>query len=146
MSFLIQDDELLKKYNGIQEKVKSSIKKKFDSELVDNEKYLKAEIKSNNGNISINFWSNKIPKEGSQFIYLSVILIDSVFTTGKHYYPQVVLEECKYVVKEKKMPVYINEYTDDIEFCSCDIDREENSDEENSNEESSDEENSNEEH
>ena len=121
-------------------KLKVVSKKKYDSELVYNEKYLKAEIKSNNGNISINFWSNKIPKEGSQFIYLSVILIDSVFTTGKHYYPQVVLEECKYVVKEKKMPVYINEYTDDIEFCSYDVDREENS-----NKESSDEENSNEE-
>ena len=67
-------------------------------------------------------------------------MIDSVITTRKHYYPQVALEECKYVVKEKKMPVYINEYTDDIEFCSYDVDREENS-----NEESSDEENSNEE-
>ena len=72
-------------------------------------------------------------------------MIDSVFTTRKHYYPQAVLEEYKYVVKERKMPVYINEYTDDIEFCSYDIDREKNSDEENSNEESSDEENSNEE-
>ena len=34
------------------------------------------------------------------FIYLSVILIDSVFTTGKNYYPQVFLEECKYTIKE----------------------------------------------
>ena len=43
-------------------------------------------------------------KEGSQFIYLSVILIDCLFRTGKHYYPQVFLEEGKYVAKEKKMP------------------------------------------
>ena len=41
-----------------------------------------------------------MPKEGLQFIYLSVILIDSVFTTGKNYYPQVFLEECKYAIKE----------------------------------------------
>ena len=40
-------------------------------------------------------------KEGLQFIYLSVILIDSVFTTGKNYYPQVYLEECKYAITEK---------------------------------------------
>ena len=36
----------------------------------------------------------KIPKEGNQLICLSVILIDSVFRTGKNHYPQVFLE-CK---------------------------------------------------
>ena len=34
--------------------------------------------------------------------FLSVMLIDSIFKTGKNYYPEVFLEECKYVVKEKK--------------------------------------------
>ena len=76
-----------------------------------------------------------MPKEGSQFIYLSVILVDSDFRTGKNYYPRVFLEECKYVVKEKKMPEYI---TDDIEISSDDSDIED-SDEENSNEKNSDE-------
>ena len=47
-----------------------------------------------------NFQNNKIPKKGFQFICLSVILIDSVFRTGKNYYPQVFVEERKYVVKE----------------------------------------------
>ena len=42
-------------------------------------------------------------------------MIDSVFRTGENYYPQVVLEECKYVVKEKKMADHIN---DDIEISS----------------------------
>ena len=40
-------------------------------------------------------------------------MIDSVFRTGKNCYPQVFLEECKYVFKEKKIPKYI---IDDIEF------------------------------
>ena len=57
-----------------------------------------------------------------------MILIDSVYKTGKNYYPQAILEECKYVVKEKKMPEYI---TDDIKIFSDDSD-EENSDKENS--------------
>ena len=43
-----------------------------------------------------------MPKEGSHCICLSVILIDSVFEMGKNYYPQVLLEECKYIVKEKR--------------------------------------------
>ena len=68
-------------------KKKYIIKKEFDSEPVYNEKYLKAKIKSYNGKINTNFHNNKIPREGSQFICLSVILIDSVFRTGKNYYP-----------------------------------------------------------
>ena len=102
ISFLIKDDELLEKYNEIWEKAKNCLKKEFHSEPVYNEKYLKAKMKSYNGKIDTNFHNNRIPKEGSQFIFLLVILIDYVFRTGKNYYPQVFLEECKYVVKEKK--------------------------------------------
>ena len=35
------------------------------------------------------FHNNKILKEGSQCIWLSVILIDSVYRKYKNYYPQV---------------------------------------------------------
>ena len=59
-----------------------------------------------------------------------VFLIDSVFRTGKNYYPQVFFKECKYLIKEKKMPEYL---TDNIQISS-DSDRKD-SDEENSNEE-----------
>ena len=59
-------------------------------------------------------------------------MIDSVFRTGNDYYRQVFLEECKNVVKEKKIPKYII----DIIEISSDSDRgdsdEENSDKENS--------------
>ena len=58
-------------------------------------------------------------------ICLSVILINYVFNTGKNYYPQVFLEEYKYIVKEKKIPKYIINDTEVFDF-----DRE-NSDEEN---------------
>ena len=93
MSFLIKDNELLEKYNEILEKVKDSIKKEFHSEPVCNEKYLRAKIKSHNGKINTNFHNNKVPKEGSQFMCLLVILINSVFRTGKNYCLQVFLEE-----------------------------------------------------
>ena len=75
-SFLIKDDELLKKYNKIWKKVKNSLKKEYDSEPVYNEKYLKAKVKSYNEKINTNFHENKIPNKGSHFIYLSVSLID----------------------------------------------------------------------
>ena len=79
MSYLIKDDESLEKYNEIWEKVKSSIKKEFDSEPVYNEQYLKTKIKSYKVKINTNFHNNKIPKEGSQSICLLVILNDSFF-------------------------------------------------------------------
>ena len=59
--------------------------KRILSEPVYNEKYLKAKIKSYNSKISANFHDNKIPKEGSQFICLSVIFIDFVLRSGKNY-------------------------------------------------------------
>ena len=79
MSYLIKDDESLEKYNEIWKKVKSSIKKEFDSEPVYNEQYLKTKIKSYKVKINTNFHNNKIPKEGSQCICLLVILNDSFF-------------------------------------------------------------------
>ena len=110
MSFLIEDDELLEKYNKIWEKVSDNINKEFDSEPVYNEKYLKTKIKSYKGKININFYNKKIPKECSHCNCLSVILINSISETGKNYYPQVFLEECN-MLSKKKMPEYI---TDDI--------------------------------
>ena len=50
-----------------------------------------------------------------------VVLIDSVFRAGKNYYPREFLEECKYVIKEKKMPKYI---TKGIELSSDESDKE----------------------
>ena len=79
MSFLIKDD----KNNEIWEKFYNSIKKEFESEPAYNKKYLKTEIKSYQGKINTNFHSDKIRKQCSQCICLSVIFIDSVYSTGK---------------------------------------------------------------
>ena len=119
--------------------VSKSIKKEIDSKPVFDAKYLKTKIESYNGKINTILHSNQVPKKDSQCICLSVILIDSGFRTGINYYLQVFLEECKYMVQESKVLMYI---IDDIELPS-DYDRE-NSDEQNSDEENSDEENSDE--
>ena len=80
MSFFIKDE----KYNEIAEKVYNSIKKQFESEPAYNEKYLKTEIEPYQGKINTNLHSDKIQKQGSQYICLSVIFIDSVHRTGKN--------------------------------------------------------------
>ena len=89
ISFLIRKFSIAKKYNEIWDKVSKVIKKAFDSEPVYKYKYLKAKIKSYEGKINTNFNGNKVPKEGSQYICLLVIMIDFDLRTGKSYYPQV---------------------------------------------------------
>ena len=46
-------------------------------------------------------------------------MLDTVVKVGKKYYPQVFLEECKYVKRKNKMFNYIN---DDMEINSSDED------------------------
>ena len=48
-------------------------------------------------------------------------MIDSVCEIGKSYYPQVLLEECKYIVKEREKSNYISH---ELEMCSDDSDKE----------------------
>ena len=115
ISFLLKDNELLEKYNETWKKVSNAIKKRFDSNSVYIKKYLRTKIKSYKGKINTNFHNNKIPKEGSQYICLSVILLDSILKTDKKQYPQVFLKECKYVIKETKIYNYI---TNDLEISS----------------------------
>ena len=57
--------------------------------------------------INTDFHGNKMPKKSSEYICLSVILLDYVFTTIRNYYPQVFLEKCKYVIKEKIIVYYL---------------------------------------
>ena len=97
LSFLIKDNELPEKYNEVQ----NSIKIEFDSEPVYNGKYLKTKIKSYEGKINTNFHTDKIPKEGPQCICLSIILIRSVFRTGKNYYPQVFQKNVNMLLNKK---------------------------------------------
>ena len=49
-------------------------------------------------------------------------MLDSVVKLGKKYYPQVFLEECKYIKRKNNMFNYIN---DDLEMTSSDDDDDE---------------------
>ena len=62
-----------------------------------------------------------------------MILIDPVFRAGENYYLQVILEECKYIIKDKKQSIK-KFITNNIEISSDDSD-EENFYKENSNKE-----------
>ena len=101
MSILIEDDELFG------DKIRNSIKKEFEDESVCTQKYLKTKIKSYKGKIITNVHDNGTHIEDSHCISLSVTTFDSVFIMDKSYYPHLLLEECKYFVKEEKISRYI---------------------------------------
>ena len=104
MSFKISDKQLLKKYNQAWKKAKSLLNTKFDSKPVygDNDKYIKTKIKIYAGSMITNFQSKKMPKEKAPCKCLSIIMLDSVIKAKKKYYPQTLLEECKYEPKKDK--------------------------------------------
>ena len=58
-----------------------------------------------------------MPKENASYECLSLIMLDSVMKVGKKYYPQTLLEECKYEIKKNKMENLIN---DDLDINSSD--------------------------
>ena len=57
--FLIKNDELTEKYNENWNKIAKVIKKGFDSQLVYNNKYIKAKLKSYEVKINTNFNDDK---------------------------------------------------------------------------------------
>ena len=70
--FLIENDDVLEKYNTILDKVSADIKKEFDSEPVYNKNFLKTKIKCYGDKI-IDFYDKEIPKVDSNLTCLSVI-------------------------------------------------------------------------
>ena len=64
-------------------------------------KILKIKIRSC-GDKPADIHDKKVPKVGSNYTFLTVLLLDSVLKKDKNYYPQV-LREWKYTEKEKKL-------------------------------------------
>ena len=63
-----------------------------------------------NGITIANFQGKKMPKEKAPCKSLSIIMLDSVIKAKKKYYPQTLLEECKYEPKKIKMENLIDDY------------------------------------
>ena len=66
-------------------------------------------IKLYGDKINTNFQGRKLPKENASYECLSLITIDSVIRVNKKYYPQTLLEECKYETKNNKIENLIND-------------------------------------
>ena len=99
MSFKIIGNKVLKNYFKIYERVSSLLHIEFHSEPIygNNHQYIKTKVKSYGDKVNTNFQDNKILKENASYKGLSLVILDSVTRVNKDYYPQTLLEECKYV-------------------------------------------------
>ena len=100
-------------------KITGLIGKKFDSEPVygDNDKYIKTRTKLYGDKINTNFQGKKVPKENATYKRPLLIMLDSVIRVSKKYYPQTLLEDCKYEIKKNKIE---NLVSDDLDSSSSD--------------------------
>ena len=93
----------------------------FESKPVygDHDKYIKTKIKADAGSMITNFHNKKLPKEKAPCNCFPIIMLDSVIKANKKYYPQMFLEECKYVQGKIKNENYID---DDFKKSESDSD------------------------
>ena len=99
MYFVIEDDDLLEKYNTIQDKVSTNIKKEFDSEPIYNKTFLKTKMKFH-GDEATDFYDKEISKADSNHTCFAVISLHSALKKDESYYPQAFLKEGKYFNKK----------------------------------------------
>ena len=69
---MIEDDDLLEKYNTVWDKVSADIKKEFNSKPGYNKEFFKTKIKSHGDEVT-DFYDKQIPKVDSDHTYLAVI-------------------------------------------------------------------------
>ena len=75
-------------------------------------------IKIYAGNVITNFHDKKMSKEKVPCKCLSIITLDSVIKANKKYYPQTLLEECKYVQEKIKTENYTDEELESDSDCN----------------------------
>ena len=111
LSFIVKNKQLLKSYTKIWETIEKLMKINFESNPVygDDVKYKQTKIKIYAGSVITNFHNKKMPKEKAPCKCLSIIMLDSVIKAKKKYYPQTLLEACKYELKKIKMENLIDD-------------------------------------
>ena len=80
----------------------------------------------------VNFHNKEMPKEKAPCKCLLVIMLDSVIKTNEKYYPQTLLEECKYEKEKIKIENLID---DDLEKSESDSDSNDETEYDNDNDE-----------
>ena len=95
--FFDWNDNLLKEYNTIWDKISADIKREFDSKPICNKNFLKIKVKYHGDEVT-DFYDTKIPKVDSNHTCLAIIRLDTAFNKDGN---------CKYI--EKRVIKHIND-------------------------------------
>ena len=112
MSLMVKNKQLLKNYNKIWKKIERLMSIDFNCKTTygdDDDKYTATKTKTYADIIITNFHNKKMPKEKVPCKCLSIIVLDSVIESDEKYYPEIFLEECKYIQEKIKFENYIDE-------------------------------------
>ena len=101
MSFKIEDESVYLRCTEIWNKLKS-LKTRFHSEPIYDDKYIKTKVKTFSSIINTPFSGNEISEERNHHICIAAICINSVLKVDQKDYHQVHLEQCKYKIKRRK--------------------------------------------
>ena len=124
MSFVTDDKEVYRKYNEIWEVVRKLLKLKFFVSPIRDDKYIIAKLKIFKNINMTTFTCNVIPEEKTRYTCITAIDIDSVLKIDKKAFSQAYLEQCKYKLKKRKRPRYI----DHLEIIDYDSENDSNND------------------
>ena len=109
MSFVMDDEEIYKKYNKIWEVVRKLLKIKFTVSPIQDDKYIIPKLKIFNRINRTTFTDNAIPIERNHYTCIPAIDINSVLKIdNKRAYPQAYLEKVKYKLKKRKPVNFID--------------------------------------
>ena len=64
------------------------------------DKYIKTKIESYEDKVNTNFQGKNVSREHASCKCLSLMILDSVNGVNKKYYPQTLLEDCKYEIQK----------------------------------------------
>ena len=85
MSLRVDDSKLFKKYCKIWRTISGLLGIEFGSEPVygDTDSYIKTKVKMYDNRVNTNFQGKEVPKEGSSYKCLSLIMLDSIVKVRK---------------------------------------------------------------
>ena len=108
MSFHIDDEKLLEKYNSIWTKIEDLKNIELNALPVYDDRYRKNKIRTYGHKIYTNFCDSNVPEDDIEYKCFTVISIASLLVYDKKYYLQVYLDNYAYKILKKQMTDYLD--------------------------------------
>ena len=99
---MVANDSVLVKYSDIWNKIKRADKQETSCKPIYDYKYVKTKVRSFNGVVHTNFRIEKIPKESTLYICLTIITVEQVSKMDKKYYLKYIQNNANMLQKRKR--------------------------------------------